>query len=117
MVDDEMQDSSDHSVERVFQASRWAALWRGSMLLFLTPPRLVIGALSVLTATHSNPLKPWEVEEEHLALTKVASVKHIKGLLWDSISIESDGGQNTLDMRDLRKRDALVIVDLLHQQL
>ncbi|MEB3206964.1 MAG: hypothetical protein VKK59_06425 [Vampirovibrionales bacterium] len=101
----------------VFQASRWAALWRGAWLLFLSPPRLMIGSHSVLTATHGNAFKPWEVEEEHLALTKIASVKHIKGLLWDSISIESDGGQNTLDMRDLPKQDALEIIDVLHQHI
>jgi len=35
-----------------------------------------------------------------------ASVRHLKGIIWDTLVFETSGGSNNLDVDGLRKEDA-----------
>ena len=37
-------------------------------------------------------LTPWRRIDEHLPLSHIAEVTHIRGFFWDAISVESSGG-------------------------
>ena len=37
-------------------------------------------------------LTPWRRVDEHLPLSHIAEVTHIRGFFWDAISVESSGG-------------------------
>ncbi len=52
-------------------------------------------------------------DEESIALTKVASVKISKGLIWADICIESTGGTDPIQSHGHRKQDAERIRDLV----
>jgi hypothetical protein len=51
-------------------------------------------------------LTPWARQEEHLPMSHLAEVHHMRGLIWDSISIESSGGLNPLVAVGLPKTGA-----------
>jgi hypothetical protein len=56
-------------------------------------------------------LTPWTRQDEHLPMSHLAEVAHVRGLLWDSISIESSGGLNPLFVSGLPKTAAAGFVD------
>ena len=51
-------------------------------------------------------LTPWRRIDEHLPLSHIAEVTHVRGFFWDAISVESSGGLNPLTVMGLRKYQA-----------
>jgi hypothetical protein len=49
-------------------------------------------------------------QNEHLPMSHLAEVTHQRGLIWDSISIESSGGLNPLSVEGLPKNAATAFV-------
>ena len=56
-------------------------------------------------------LTPWRRTDEHLPLSHIAEVIHVRGFFWDAISVESSGGLNPLRVGGLRKSQALYFVE------
>ena len=48
-----------------------------------------------------------------MSSAKIASVRHLKGMIWDSVVIETSGGSNNLQIAALRKRNARDLVAAL----
>ena len=48
-------------------------------------------------------LTPWRRTDEHLPMSHIAEVTHIRGLIWDRISVESSGGLTRSSLRACRK--------------
>ncbi|MBX2860627.1 MAG: hypothetical protein KTR14_05300 [Vampirovibrio sp.] len=99
------------------QASRWAFFWGWSMTRWLFPKKIEVTEDGIRTVVVQALLMPWVKEEETLVLGRVASVRHMKGVFWDSIQVESLGGTNTLDIEGLRKSDAAELVALINHEL
>jgi hypothetical protein len=57
---------------------------------------------------------PWMREEEAMPFGKIASVRHLKGIIWDTLVLETLGGSNNLDVDGLRKEDARKITRALN---
>ncbi|HEX8828300.1 MAG TPA: hypothetical protein VF778_09315, partial [Xanthobacteraceae bacterium] len=62
-------------------------------------------------------LVPWERTDEHLPLSHIAEVTHIRGFSWDAISVESSGGLNPLRVHGLSKGSARYFVDHVRARL
>jgi hypothetical protein len=62
-------------------------------------------------------LTPWRRTDEHLPLSHVAEVIHVRGLFWDAISVESSGGLNPLGVRGLPKSSANFFVEHVRERL
>jgi len=62
-------------------------------------------------------LTPWRRTDEHLPLSHVAEVIHIRGFFWDAISVESSGGLNPLRVGGLPKSQARYFVDHVREKL
>ena len=58
---------------------------------------MVADHIGVSTNIVSFWLTPWRRTDEHLPLSHIAEVAHTRGLIWDTISVESSGGLNPLD--------------------
>jgi hypothetical protein len=93
------------------QSSRiWALCkWRFTKIIF--PSHLSADRLGITLVKVEFWLTPWKREDEHLPMAHLAEVTHQRGLIWDSLSIESSGGLNPLYVEGLRKGPAKRFVD------
>ena len=74
-------------------------------------------AIGVSTTNVDFWLTPWRRVDEHLPLSHVAEVTHIRGFFWDAISVESSGGLNPLRVFGVPKPDARYFVDHVRARL
>ena len=66
-------------------------------------------------ATYTFPYSPRV--DEHLPLTHIAEVTHIRGFFWDAISVESSGGLNPLRVFGVAKPAARAFVEHVRERL
>ena len=87
---------------RIRSSRVWALIrFRFTKLLF--PSHLSADRLGITLVKVESWLTPWMRQDEHLPMSHLAEVTHQRGLIWDSISIESSGGLNPLTVEGLRK--------------
>ena len=86
-----------------FTASRWT---RGNHIF---PTRIVVSSL------HVSRVKPrlFGTTEESIAISQVASVQIVTGMIWSQIRIDSTGGADPITSHGHRKRDAIRIRELI----
>ena len=73
--------------------------------------------IGVSTSNVDFWLTPWRRVDEHLPLTHIAEVTHIRGFFWDAISVESSGGLNPLRVFGVAKPAARDFVDHVRTRL
>jgi hypothetical protein len=98
--------STQQGVRAMTTAIRSSRLWAAfsfSPTRMLFPHRMELGADGVRTAKVRFFLLPWVRTEEHAAFQRLASVVHDKGLIWDTVIVETAGGSNNLDIRGVTK--------------
>ena len=93
------------------RSSRVWALLHGRMTEFVFPARLTADPLGISLVKVEFWLTPWTRQDEHLPMSHLAEVAHERGLIWDSVSIESSGGLNPLVVGGLPKSAATRFVD------
>ena len=93
------------------RSSRFWAMLHGRFTEFLFPSRLSADPLGISLVKVEFWLTPWTRQDEHLPMSHLAEVAHERGLIWDSISIESSGGLNPLVVNGLPKSAAKRFVD------
>ena len=77
-------------------SSRLWALFHFNLTRWLFPARMIADHIGVSTNIVRFWLTPWRRTDEHLPLSHIAEVTHIRGFFWDAISVESSGGLNPL---------------------
>jgi hypothetical protein len=110
-----MSAADDDRIE-VRSSRLWAAL-HFSLTRWLFPARLVADHVGVSTNIVLFWLTPWRRTDEHLPLSHVAEVIHVRGFFWDAISIESSGGLNPLRVGGLPKGQARYFVEHVRERL
>jgi hypothetical protein len=98
-------------------SSRWWALIHFSVTRWLFPQRMIADHVGISTSSIRRWFVPWERTDEHLPFSHIAEVSHIRGLIWDAISIESSGGLNPLTVRGLPKSHARYFVDHVRERI
>jgi hypothetical protein len=93
------------------RSSRLWALFKARFTKFVFPSHLSADRLGISLVKVEFWLTPWKREDEHLPMSHLAEVSHERGLIWDSISIESSGGLNPLFVEGLPKSAAKRFVD------
>ncbi len=81
------------------------------------PARLVADQIGISTNIVRRWYIPWERTDEHLPLSHIAEVTHVRGLFWDAISVESSGGLNPLRVFGLSKSRARYFVAQVRERL
>jgi hypothetical protein len=110
------QDSQ--SVPRIaVRSSRLWALIHLNCTRFLFPATMTADAIGVSTTNVDFWLTPWRRVDEHLPLSHIAEVTHVRGFFWDAISVESSGGLNPLRVFGVPKPDARYFVDHVRARL
>jgi hypothetical protein len=99
------------------RSSRWWAFFHFNLTWLIFPPRLIADHIGVSTNIVRFWLTPWRRTDEHLPLSHVAEVIHIRGLIWDAVSVESSGGLNPLRVSGLPKSPARYFVEHVREQL
>src|SRR5437899_4981869 len=93
------------------RSSRLWAMFKGRFTEFVFPNHLSADQLGITLVKVDFWLTPWTRHDEHLPMSHLAEVAHERGLIWDSISIESSGGLNPLAVGGLPKGGAKRFVD------
>ena len=99
------------------QSSRLWATFHFNLTRWLFPARMIADHIGVSTNIIGFWLTPWKRVDEHLPLSHVAEVTHIRGFFWDAISVESSGGLNPLRVFGLPKSQARYFVDHVRERL
>jgi hypothetical protein len=99
------------------RSSRLWATFHCNLTRWLFPARLIADHIGVSTNIVGFWLTPWKCVDEHLPLSHVAEVTHIRGFFWDAISVESSGGLNPLRVPGLPKGQARYFVDHVRERL
>jgi len=99
------------------RSSRLWAVFHFKLTRWLFPARLVADHIGVSTNIVLFWLTPWRRTDEHLPLSHVAEVIHVRGFFWDAISIESSGGLNPLRVGGLPKGQARYFVEHVRERL
>jgi len=99
------------------RSSRLWALLSGRFTRLVFPARLVADQVGISTMIVEFWLTPWRRTDEHLPLSHIAEVAHMRGLIWDRISVESSGGLNPLVVAGLPKAAAGLFVDRVRERL
>jgi hypothetical protein len=73
-------------------SSRLWALFHLNCTRLLFPATMNADQIGVSTTNVDFWLTPWRRVDEHLPLSHIAEVTHIRGFFWDAISVESSGG-------------------------
>ena len=96
----------------VVRSSRLWALFHLNLTRLLFPAAMSADQIGVSTANVHFRLTPWRRVDEHLPLSHIAEVTHIRGFFWDAISVESSGGLNPLRVFGVAKPSARDFVEL-----
>ena len=99
------------------RSSRLWALSHFNLTGLLFPPCMTADHIGISTNIVSFWLTPWRRTDEHLPMSHIAEVAHIRGLIWDSISVESSGGLNPLVVAGLPKGQARYFVEHVRERL
>jgi hypothetical protein len=95
----------------VVHSTRFWAVCHLSLTRLFFPARMIADHIGVSTNIVLFWLTPWRRTDEHLPLSHIAEVIHVRGFFWDAISVESSGGLNPLRVGGLRKSEALYFVE------
>ena len=98
-------------------SSRLWALFHLNLTRLFFPATMSADAIGVSTTNVDFWLTPWRRVDEHLPLSHIAEVTHIRGLIWDAINVESSGGLNPLRVSGVAKPAALAFVDHVRARL
>lgn len=93
------------------RTSRLLAIFQLAFTRFLMPDSLTIDHNGVVTEHTNFWLTPWVKSRETAPLSRLASIQHDKGLLFDNLSIETSGGSNPLDIKGVPKGQARRFVE------
>ncbi len=99
------------------RSSRWWAFWTGKFTQLFFPLHMVADHVGISTSVVSFWLTPWSRTDEHLPLSHIAEVAHTRGLIWDTISVESSGGLNPLEVKGLPKGQARYFVEQVRERI
>ena len=99
------------------ETSRWAEFFGGRLTNTVFPKQITVTEEGIRTVKVRSLVVPWMREEEAMPFGKIASVRHLKGLIWDTLVFETSGGSNNLDINGLRKEDARKITQALNSQV
>ena len=99
------------------RSSRWWAFFHFNLTRVFFPAIMRADAIGVSTTNVDFWLTPWRRVDEHLPLSHIAEVTHIRGLIWDAINVESSGGLNPLRVAGVPKPAALAFVDHVRARL
>jgi hypothetical protein len=99
------------------QSSRLWAIFHFNLTRWIFPACLIADHIGVSTNIVGFWLTPWKRVDEHLPLSHVAEVIHIRGFFWDAVSVESSGGLNPLRVVGLPKGQARYFVDHVRERL
>jgi hypothetical protein len=94
---------------RVHSSRLWA-ICKLRFTEFVFPARLSADRLGISLIKVGSWLTPWTRQDEHLPMSHLAEVTHDRGLIWDTITIESSGGLNPLTVGGLPKSAASAFV-------
>ena len=112
-----MTQTSPTTARIAVRSSRLWALFHLNCTRLLFPATMTADAIGVSTTNVDFWLTPWRRVDEHLPLSHIAEVTHVRGFFWDAISVESSGGLNPLRVFGVPKPQARFFVEHVRARL
>jgi hypothetical protein len=113
----QMSNAANNSTSVAVRSSRLWAFIHLNCTRVLFPATMSADAIGVSTTNVDFWLTPWRRVDEHLPLSHIAEVTHIRGLVWDAINVESSGGLNPLRVFGVAKPAARAFVEHVRARL
>jgi hypothetical protein len=99
------------------RSSRFWAFLHFNLTRLIFPGRMIADHVGISTNIIKRWYIPWERTDEHLPLSHIAEVSHVRGFFWDTISVESSGGLNPLRVEGLPKSAARYFVEHVRERI
>ena len=99
------------------QSSRLWATFHFNLTRWLFPARMIADRIGVSTNIVGFWLTPWKRVDEHLPLSHVAEVTHIRGFFWDAIWWKARAGSIRCASSACRRAQARYFVDHVRERL
>jgi hypothetical protein len=112
-----MSNTSNTPARITVRSSRLWAAFHLNCTRLLFPASMTADAIGVSTTNVDFWMTPWRRVDEHLPLSHIAEVTHVRGFFWDAISVESSGGLNPLRAFGVSKPAARDFVDHVRARL
>jgi hypothetical protein len=112
-----MSNTSNTPARITVRSSRLWAAFHLNCTRLLFPASMTADAIGVSTTNIDFWMTPWRRVDEHLPLSHIAEVTHVRGFFWDAISVESSGGLNPLRVFGVSKPAARDFVDHVRARL
>ncbi len=93
------------------QSSRWWALFTFKLTKLIFPDYMTVDGASIHAVRVRFWLTPWMRDENHMQISHISEVEHERGLIWDSITVESTGGLTPMNVRGFPKGSARRFVE------
>jgi hypothetical protein len=99
------------------RSSRLWALFSLNFTRLLFPQHLIADRLGISTISIDFWLTPWIRKDDHLPMSHIAEVGHTRGFFWDTITVESSGGLNPLEIKGTPKSQSRVFVAHVRERM
>ena len=110
-------EANDAAERLEVHSSRLWATFHFNLTRFIFPARMIADHVGISTNIVRFWLTPWRRTDEHLPLSHIAEVAHVRGFFWDAISVESSGGLNPLVVSGLPKSAARYFVEHVRERI
>ncbi len=84
-------------------SSRWWALFTVKITKLIFRDKLAADDSSVFARKVYFWLTPWIRDENHMRISHIAEIEHDRGLIWDTLTVESTGGLSPIVVHGLPK--------------
>src|SRR5688572_28785458 len=98
--------ATSEGADVTIRGRRLAQLLGGRLTEFVFPPKFTLRSEDIETKRVSSVFLPWTSEIERMSYEKIASYRHLRGMISDELVVETAGGTNDLRIQGLSKGDA-----------
>ena len=97
------------------QSRFWAFFTAHWWPTLLSPARMTATANTVEFFKRRGIILFWLVDEERMSGKQISSVRIKKGLFWDTVSVDTTGGSNVLELKGVKKSKSNKLRDEIQQ--
>jgi hypothetical protein len=97
------------------QSRFWALLTLHWWPAFIFPSKMSASANTVEYFKRRGVILFWLVDEERMSGKQISSVRVKKGIFWDTVSVDTTGGSNVIELKGMKKSNSNKLRDEIQQ--
>lgn len=97
------------------QSRFWALFTFHWWPAFIFPAKMSASANTVEHFKRRGVILFWLVDEERMSGKQISSVRVKKGIFWDTVSVDTTGGSNVIELKGMKKSNSNKLRDEIQQ--